>query len=187
MEPKGASANTGRKLSHYMRDVGKFPLLTAKTEHSLWRRWIDHHDITAAHQLVGSQLHLVAEIATGYHGCGLPIEDLIGEGHVALMRAICRFDPDCGTRFATHAVWWVRAAIQQYILHNWSPVKIGTRISQKKLVFNLHRVRGQRKATWTHGASPRAVASPEGAGVHRRGVGLEDAASAPCNQIMIKH
>jgi len=109
-----------------MRDVRKLPLLSADTEQSLCRRWIDHHDIAAAHQLAGSHLHLVVKIAMGYRGYGLPIEELIGEGHVGLMRAVCRFDPGRGARFATYAAWWVRAAIQQHILHNWSLVKMGT-------------------------------------------------------------
>lgn len=125
MESSGAFVNKGESLSHYMRGVGKFPLLSAETEHSLCRRWIDHHDIAAAYQLVSSHLRLVVKIAMGYRGHGLPIEELIGYGHVGLMHAVCRFDPDCGTRFATYAVWWVRAAIQQHILHNRSLVKIG--------------------------------------------------------------
>jgi RNA polymerase sigma-32 factor len=146
MVPSGASANGGEKLSHHMREVDGFPLLSAKTEHSLCRRWIDNHDIAAAHQLVRSYRRFVTEIAMGYHGCGLPFEDLVGEGYVGLMCAVCRFDPDCSTRFASYAVWWVRAAIQQHILRNWSFVKIGNNISQKKLFFNLHRVRGQLRA-----------------------------------------
>jgi RNA polymerase sigma-32 factor len=145
MEPSVTSAN-GEKLSHYMRDVGKFPLLSAKVEHSLCRRWIEHHDIAAANQLVRSHVRLVTEIAMSYRGRGLPVEDLIGEGHVGLMRAVCRFDPDCGTRFATYAVWWVRAAIQHYILHNWWLVIMNNGNSQKKLFFNLHRVCDQLRA-----------------------------------------
>jgi RNA polymerase sigma-32 factor len=141
MEPSVASANIGEEHSYHMRDVGKFPLMSAEMEYSLCRRWIDHHDIAAARQLVRSHVCLVTEIAMSYHGRGLPIEDLIGEGHVGLMRAVCRFDPDCGSRFATYAVWWVRAAIQQYILHNWRLVRMGNGNSQNKLFFNLHRVR----------------------------------------------
>jgi len=123
-----------------MRDVCRLPLLSADTEHSLCRRWIDHHDIAAAHQLAGSHLCLVVKIALGYRGYGLPVEELIGEGYVGLMRAVCRFDPGRGARFATYAVWWVRAAVQQYILHNWSLAKMGATTSQKKLFFNLRRI-----------------------------------------------
>ena len=126
MEPSRASTDTREMFSYHMRDAGKFPLLSAETEHSLCRRWIDHHDIAAADQLVRSHLHLVVEIAMGYRGRGLPTEHLIGEGHVGLMRAVCRFDPDCGTRFATYAVWWVGAAIQQYIQHKESRLKLAS-------------------------------------------------------------
>ena len=136
-------ASAGEKLSQYMRDIGKFPLLSSETELSLCRRWIDHHDISAAHQLASSHLRLVAKIAMSYRGYGLPFEELIGEAHVGLMRAVCRFDPDRGARFTTYAVWWVRAAIQRYILHNWSLVKMGTTRSQKRLFFNLRRMRSK--------------------------------------------
>jgi RNA polymerase sigma-32 factor len=147
MELSRSATSTTTTFSHHMHDVGNFPPLSADTEHSLCSRWTDHHDIAAAQQLVRSHLRLVAEIATDYCGCGLPIEELIGEGHVGLMRAVCRFDPDCGTRFATYAVWWVGAAVQQHILHNWLLVKMTTGTSQKKVFFNLHRVRGQFGAT----------------------------------------
>ncbi|HTW72682.1 MAG TPA: sigma-70 family RNA polymerase sigma factor [Acetobacteraceae bacterium] len=102
-----------------------------------------HHDTSAAQQLVGSHLRLVVKIAMGYRGYGLPPEDLIAEGHVGLMRALCRFDPDHGVRFATCAIWWVRAAVQEFILRNWSLVKMGTTASQKKLFFNSRRMRRQ--------------------------------------------
>jgi len=143
MEPSQPSVKTGDHLSRYIRAIHEFPMLSADVEQALCRRWRDHHDISAAHQLVGSHLRLVVRIAMGYRGYGLPTEELVGEGHVGLMRAVCRFDPDRGVRFATYAIWWVRAAVQEYILRNWSLVKMGTTASQKKLFFNLRRMRGQ--------------------------------------------
>ena len=137
-----ATAN-GDIISHYIREIRTYPMLSVDEEQELCWRWRDHHDIEAVHRLVGSHLRLVVKIARGYRGYGLPPEDLIGEGHVGLMRAVCRFDPDRGARFATYAVWWVRAAIQAYILHNWSLVKIGTTSSQRKLFFNLRRIRSE--------------------------------------------
>jgi RNA polymerase sigma-32 factor len=118
-------------------------MLSVDVEQALCRRWRDHHDSSAAQQLVSSHLRLVVKIALGYRGYGLPSEELVGEGQVGLMRAVCRFDPDRGVRFATYAIWWVRAAVQEYILRNWSLVKMGTTASQKKLFFNLRRLRGQ--------------------------------------------
>jgi Sigma-70 region 2 len=120
MESSRPLAPTGEHLSRYFRGVRSFPMLSAEAERALCYRWRDHHDISAAHQLVGSHLRLVARIAKVYRGYGLPLEELIGEGHVGMMRALCRFDPDRGVRFATYALWWVRASIQEYILHNWS-------------------------------------------------------------------
>jgi RNA polymerase sigma-32 factor len=116
-------------------------VLSLETEQELCLRWRDHHDISAAHQLVGSHLRLVVKAATDYRGYGLPQEDLIGEGHVGLMRALCRFDPSRGVRFASYAILWVRAAILEYVMHNWSVVKIGTTRAQKRLFFNLRRMR----------------------------------------------
>ena len=108
--------------------------LSAEAERALCYRWCDHHDVSAAHQLVGGHLRLVAKVAKVYRGCGLPLEDLISEGHVGMMRALCRFEPDWGVRFSSYALWWVRASIQDYILQNWSVVKIGRTASQKKLL-----------------------------------------------------
>jgi len=143
MEAAHLSVNTSDHLSRYIREVHKFPMLSSEVEQELCRRWRDHHDSSAAQQLVSSHLRLVVKIAMGYRGYGLPSEELIGEGHVGLMRAVCRFDVDRGVRFATYAIWWVRAAIQEFILRNWSLVKMGTTASQKKLFFNLRRMRGQ--------------------------------------------
>jgi RNA polymerase sigma-32 factor len=143
MEPSRSSGNTSGNRSWYIREIHKFPVLSAEVEQALCRRWRDRHDISAAHQLAESHLRLVVRIAMGYRGYGLPWEELIGEGHVGLMRAVCRFDPDRGVRFSTYAIWWVRASIQDYILHNRSLVKMGTTGSQKKLFYNLRRMLGR--------------------------------------------
>jgi RNA polymerase sigma factor (sigma-70 family) len=129
--------------------VRSYPILSAEAERALCYRWCDHHDISAAHQLVGSHLRLVARVAKVYRGYGLPLEDLIGEGHVGMMRALCRFEPNRGVRFASYALWWVRASIQEYILYNWSAVKIGPTASQKKLLtanFSPFSSSGRRRA-----------------------------------------
>jgi RNA polymerase sigma-32 factor len=130
-------------LSFYIRQTRAFPILSAEVERSLSERWRERHDASAMRQLVGSHLRLLVKVAMGYRNYGLPTDDLIGEGHLGLMHAVCRFDPDRGARFATYAIWWMRAAIQAYILRNWSLVKIGTTASQKKLFFNLRRVRSR--------------------------------------------
>ena len=141
MKLNRSPVNTCDGLSRYVHRIRAFPILTPEAEQDLCRRWCDRYDISAADHLVGSHLRLVVKIARGYRGYGLPIEDLISEGQLGLMRAICRFDPDRGVRFATYALWWVRAAIQAYVLCNWSLVKIGTTGAQRKLFFNLRRVR----------------------------------------------
>src|SRR5471030_2664163 len=133
-------------LSRYLSDIRKFPLLEPQEEFMLAKRWREHGDSKAAHQLVTSHLRLVAKIAMGYRGYGLPVRDLISEGSVGMMQAVKRFDPDRGFRLATYAMWWIRAGIQEYILHSWSLVKIGTTAAQKKLFFNLRRLKGQMKA-----------------------------------------
>ncbi|MGH7072355.1 MAG: RNA polymerase factor sigma-32, partial [Acetobacteraceae bacterium] len=133
-------------LSRYLQEIRKFPMLTAEEELSLSRAWREHGDIQAAHKLVTSHLRLVAKIAMGYRGYGLPLGELISEGNVGMMQAVKRFDPDRGFRLATYAMWWIRAAIQEYILHSWSLVKIGTTAAQKKLFFNLRRLKGKMQA-----------------------------------------
>ncbi|GBQ24399.1 RNA polymerase factor sigma-32 [Acetobacter estunensis NRIC 0472] len=133
-------------LSRYLQDIRKYPLLSPKDESALARRWRDKADVKAAHKLVTSHLRLVAKIAMGYRGYGLPLNELISEGNVGMMQAVRRFDPERGFRLATYAMWWIRAAIQEYILHSWSLVKIGTTSAQKKLFFNLRRLKGQMKA-----------------------------------------
>ena len=133
-------------LSRYLQDIRKFPMLAPEEELDLSRRWRDAGDSAAAHKLVTSHLRLVAKIAMGYRGYGLPLGELISEGNVGMMQAVKRFDPDRGFRLATYAMWWIRAAIQEYILHSWSLVKMGTTAAQKKLFFNLRRLKGQMQA-----------------------------------------
>ena len=133
-------------LSRYLQEIRKYPLLTPEEELSLSRKWRDKGDVQAAHRLVTSHLRLVAKIAMGYRGYGLPINELISEGNVGMMQAVRRFDPEKGFRLATYAMWWIRAAIQEYILHSWSLVKMGTTAAQKKLFFNLRRLKGQMQA-----------------------------------------
>jgi len=133
-------------LSRYLSEIRTFPMLEPNEEFMLAKRWQEHQDAEAAHRLITSHLRLVAKIAMGYRGYGLPINELIAEGNVGMMQAVKRFDPDRGFRLATYAMWWIRAAIQEYILHSWSLVKIGTTAAQKKLFFNLRRVKGQIKA-----------------------------------------
>ena len=133
-------------LSRYLQDIRKFPMLEQNEEYMLAKRWREHDDVEAAHKLVTSHLRLVAKIAMGYRGYGLPVSELISEGNVGMMQAVKRFDPERGFRLATYAMWWIRAAIQEYILHSWSLVKMGTTAAQKKLFFNLRKLKGQMKA-----------------------------------------
>ena len=133
-------------LSRYLQEIRKYPILTPEEELRLSHLWRDKGDVTAAHKLVTSHLRLVAKIAMGYRGYGLPVNELISEGNVGMMQAVRRFDPDKGFRLATYAMWWIRAAIQEYILHSWSLVKMGTTAAQKKLFFNLRRLKGQMQA-----------------------------------------
>ncbi len=145
-------------LSRYLQDIRKFPMLRPEEELELARRWRDTEDEQAAHRLVTSHLRLVAKIAMGYRGYGLPVGELISEGNVGMMQAVKRFDPDRGFRLATYAMWWIRAAIQEYILHSWSLVKMGTTAAQKKLFFNLRRLKGQMAAFEEGDLQPEQVA-----------------------------
>ena len=145
-------------LSRYLQDIRKFPMLTQEEELALSYRWRDQEDMDSAHRLVTSHLRLVAKIAMGYRGYGLPVGDLISEGNVGMMQAVKRFDPDRGFRLATYAMWWIRAAIQEYILHSWSLVKMGTTAAQKKLFFNLRRLKGQMQAIDEGDLNPEQVA-----------------------------
>ena len=133
-------------LSNYLNEIKKFPMLSAEEEYTLATRLNVHGDTEAAHQLVTSHLRLVAKLAMGYKGYGLPITDIISEGNVGLMQAVQKFDPEKGFRLATYALWWVKAAMQEYILRSWSLVKIGTTAVQKKLFFNLRKAKNQIQA-----------------------------------------
>ena len=133
-------------LTRYLEEIRQFPMLEPQEEYMLAKRWREHDDRDAAHQLVTSHLRLVARIAMGYRGYGLPVGEVISEGNVGLMQAVKRFEPDKGFRLATYAMWWIRAAIQEYILRSWSLVKMGTTAAQKKLFFNLRKIKGQLKA-----------------------------------------
>jgi len=130
-------------LSHYLAEIRKFPMLEPQEEYMLARRWREHDDRTAAHRLVTSHLRLVAKIAMGYRGYGLPISEVVSEGNVGLMQAVKRFEPEKGFRLATYAMWWIKASIQEYILRSWSLVKMGTTANQKKLFFNLRKAKSK--------------------------------------------
>jgi RNA polymerase sigma-32 factor len=145
------------RLGHYLAQIRRFPMLDAVEEYVLAKRWREHEDPDAARRLVTSHLRLVAKVAMGYRGYGLPLSDLISEGNVGVMQAVKRFDPDRGFRLATYAMWWIRAAIQEYVLHSWSLVKMGTTAAQKKLFFNLRTLKGQLHAIDEGDLSPENV------------------------------
>ena len=144
-------------LARYLEEIRRFPMLAPEEEYMLAKRWREHGDKDAAHKLVTSHLRLVAKIAMGYRGYGLPLSELISEGNVGMMQAVKRFDPDRGFRLATYAMWWIRAAIQEYVLHSWSLVKMGTTAAQKKLFFNLRKIKGQLQAIEEGDLSPENV------------------------------
>src|SRR5690242_10296375 len=133
-------------LGRYLQEIRQFPMLQPDEEFMLAKRWKEHGDREAAHKLVTSHLRLVAKIAMGYRGYGLPIGEVVSEGNVGLMQAVRRFEPEKGFRLATYAMWWIKASIQEYILRSWSLVKMGTTASQKRLFFNLRKVKGQIQA-----------------------------------------
>ncbi len=135
-----------QSLNRYLAEIKKFPVLTAEQEYMLAKRYADHEDPEAAAQLVTSHLRLVAKIAMGYRGYGLPVSDLISEGNVGLMQGVKKFEPDRGFRLATYAMWWIKASIQEFILRSWSLVKMGTTAAQKKLFFNLRRMKKELEA-----------------------------------------
>jgi RNA polymerase sigma-32 factor len=144
-------------LTRYLQEIRKFPLLEPDEEYMLAKRWREHGDVEAAHRLVTSHLRLVAKIAMGYRGYGLPVAELISEGNVGMMQAVKRFEPERGFRLATYAMWWIRAAIQEYILHSWSLVKMGTTAAQKKLFFNLRKLKNKLQAVDEGGLTPENV------------------------------
>jgi RNA polymerase sigma-32 factor len=133
-------------LNKYLQDIRKFPMLEPNEEFMLGKRWKEHGDTKAAHKLITSHLRLVAKIAMGYRGYGLPIGEVISEGNIGLMQAVKKFEPDKGFKLATYAMWWIKASIQEYVLRSWSLVKIGTTASQKKLFFNLRKLKGRIQA-----------------------------------------
>jgi len=141
-------------LKRYLQDIRKFPVLSAEEEYMLAKRWQEHGDVDAAHKLVTSHLRLVAKVAMGYRGYGLPVGELISEGNIGMMQAVKKFDPERGFRLSTYAIWWIKAAMQEYILRSWSLVKIGTSLAQKKLFFNLRKLRNRIKGADEGSLSP---------------------------------
>ena len=144
-------------LSRYLDQIKKFPMLAAEDEYNLAKDWLDKNNTKAAHKLVTSHLRLVAKIAMGYRGYGLPVADLIAEGNIGMMHAVKKFDPERGFRLATYAMWWIKAAIQEFVLRSWSQVKIGTTASQKKLFFNLRKIKSKINALDDGDLSPNQV------------------------------
>ncbi len=153
----GLTISPEANLSRYLQEIRKFPMLKPEEEVSLSQAWLKNEDHEAAHQLVNSHLRLVAKIAMGFRGYGLHVAELISEGNVGMMQSVKRFDPERGFRLATYAMWWIRAAIQEYILHSWSLVKMGTTASQKKLFFNLRKLKAQMKALEVGDLTPEHV------------------------------
>ncbi len=144
-------------LNRYLAEIKKFPILAPEEEYMLAKRWREHNDTDAAAKLVNSHLRLVAKIAMGYRGYGLPVSELISEGNIGLMQGVKKFEPDRGFRLATYAMWWIRASIQEFILRSWSLVKMGTTAAQKKLFFNLRRMKNQIDAFEEGDVNPEAV------------------------------
>src|SRR3569623_1795508 len=144
MSSRGLPVLSGEAgLSRYLTEIRKFPLLSPEDEYMFAKRWREHEDPEAARRLVTSHLRLVAKIAMGYRGYGLPVSEIVSEGNVGLMQAVKRFEPDKGFRLATYAMWWIRASIQEFILRSWSLVKLGTTANQKKLFFNLRKAKSE--------------------------------------------
>ena len=175
-------------LSLYLAQIKKFPMLDAEEEYMLAKNWKDHGNLKSAHKLVTSHLRLVAKIAMGYKGYGLPVSELISEGNIGLMQAVKKFDPDKGFRLATYAMWWIKAGIQEYVLRSWSLVKMGTTAAQKKLFFNLKKIKkqiapsqdGDLKKEQVNEISKRlGVKSDEVISMNRRMMGQEKSLNAP--------
>jgi RNA polymerase sigma-32 factor len=175
----------------FLEEIRKFPFLTTEQEYLLAKRWRDNGDREAAHKLVTSHLRLVAKIAMGYRGYGLPLSELISEGNVGMMKAVKRFDPDRGFRLATYAIWWIRAALQEYVLRSWSLVKTGTTAAQKKLFFGLRKIKGRLNAiedgdlpaeTVATIARELAVSETDVVEMNRRLAGRDGSLNAPINE-----
>ncbi len=178
-------------LQRYLTEIRKFPMLPAEEEFMLAKRWKEHGDVEAVHKLVTSHLRLVAKIAMGYRGYGLPVAELISEGNVGMMQAVKRFEPEKGFRLSTYAMWWIRASIQEYILHSWSLVKMGTTAAQKKLFFNLRRMKSQIKELDEGDLPPEsvkkiattlAVSEADVVQMNRRMAGGDQSLNAPMRQ-----
>ena len=160
MSSRGLPALSGESgLSRYLTEIRKFPLLSPEDEYMFAKRWKEHEDPEAARRLVTSHLRLVAKIAMGYRGYGLPVSEIVSEGNVGLMQAVKRFEPDKGFRLATYAMWWIRASIQEYVLRSWSMVKLGTTAAQKKLFFNLRKAKSNIGAIEEGDLTPEHVAT----------------------------
>ncbi len=177
-------------LSRYLDQIRRIPMLDAKEEFMLAKQWRDQGDVEAAHRLVTSHLRLVAKIAMGYRGYGLPLAELIAEGNIGMMQAVKKFDPDRGFRLATYAMWWIRASMQEYILRSWSLVKLGTTAAQKRLFFNLRKLKNQMHAINQGDLSPEQVqaiakkldvSESEVTHMNRRLAGADHSLNAPLN------
>ena len=178
-------------LNRYMQEIRKFPLLEPEEEYMLAKRWVEEQDTEAAHKMVTSHLRLAAKIAMGYRGYGLPQAEVISEANVGLMQAVKRFDPEKGFRLATYAMWWIRASIQEYVLHSWSLVKMGTTAAQKKLFFNLRKIKGELKAIDAGDLTPEqtrqiaerlGVSETEVTNMNRRLSGPDQSLNAPLRE-----
>ncbi|MEW5729786.1 MAG: RNA polymerase sigma factor RpoH [Pseudomonadota bacterium] len=178
-------------LAAYFRSIRAFPMLEADEEYMLAKRWVEHEDTAAAHRLVTSHLRLVAKIALGYRHYGLPLADLISEGNVGLMKAVKKFDPEKGFRLATYAMWWIKASLNEFVLNSWSLVKIGTLAAQKKLFFNLRRVKAKLRLLDAGDLSPenvRAIAKELGVdeadvvAMNRRMAGRDSSLNTPVGE-----
>ncbi|MGE0108919.1 MAG: RNA polymerase sigma factor RpoH [Bdellovibrionales bacterium] len=178
-------------LGFYLQEIRKYPMLEPQEEYALAKAWRDEGDVQAAHKLVTSHLRLVVKIAMGYRGYGLPVAELISEGSVGMMQAVKRFDPDRGFRLATYAMWWIKAAIQEYVLHSWSLVKMGTTAAQKKLFFNLKRLKRDMSAIDDGELSPDqvkyiaehlVVSEEEVISMNRRLIGGDQSLNAPVSR-----
>tara|TARA_Y100001970_G_scaffold276412_1_gene379076 strand:+ start:121 stop:1020 length:900 start_codon:yes stop_codon:yes gene_type:complete len=178
-------------LSSYLEQIKKFPMLSSEEEYMLAKRWRDRGDIKSAQKLVTSHLRLVAKIAMGYRGYGLPVSELVSEGNIGLMQAVKKFDPEKGFRLATYAMWWIKASIQEYVLRSWSLVKMGTTTAQKKLFFNLKKIKNQLSANDSGDLKPEHVNEiskrlnvnkSEVISMNRRMLGKEKSLNTPINE-----